>query len=188
MDSDSVIHFIYLGNLLIEKGPLVLLDACRILQGRNVPFYCHLVGAATAEINIQDVESIVKEYGLSDKVSIHGARYGEEKEDLLQQANAMVFPTFYHNECFPLVLLEGMKHSLALISTSEGAIPDIIEHNFTGFLIEKQNSEALAEAMQKLAKEPALATKMGEVGREHYLCKFSEERFIECISDILRKA
>lgn len=188
MESDPMIQFIYLGNLLAEKGPLVLLDACRILQGRNVPFHCHLVGAATAEISIQDVECIVKEYGLSGKVSIHGPRYGEEKENLLQQADAMVFPTFYHNECFPLVLLEGMKHSLALISTSEGAIPDIIEENITGFMVKKQDSESLAGAMQKLAEEPTLAKKMGAAGRERYVRLFSKERFIECISDILRKA
>ena len=188
MDSETMIRFIYLGNLLIEKGPLVLLESCRILQERNIPFHCHLVGAPTAEISLQDMAIKVAQRGLSNVVSIHGARYGEEKEYLLQQADAMVFPTFYCNECFPLVLLEGMKHSLALISTSEGAISDIIEEGVSGFLVEKQNAKALAKAMQKLAEEPSLTRKMGKAGRARYLRMYSEKSFIERLSSILRNA
>lgn len=188
MESDTMIHFIYLGNLLIEKGPLVLLEACRLLHEQGTPFHCHIVGASTAEITLESMMDKVREHKLSNCVTLHGAQYGDEKEKLLQQADVIVFPTFYHNECFPLVLLEGMKHSLVPISTREGAIPDIIEENITGFLVEKQNPEALAETMQKLVKDPVLATKMGEAGRERYLRMFSEKRFIERLSDILRNA
>ena len=37
-----------------------------------------------------------------------------------------LFPTFYHNECFPLVLLEAMEHGLPCISTTEGEYQELL--------------------------------------------------------------
>lgn len=47
-----------------------------------------------------------------------------------------MFPTYYHNECFPLVLLEAMQHGLPCISTNEGAISDIVDDGVTGYIVE----------------------------------------------------
>ncbi|MBR5329970.1 MAG: glycosyltransferase [Akkermansia sp.] len=186
MASETMIRFIYLGNLLIEKGPFVLLEACRILKERNVPFHCDLVGAPTAEITLHAVQALAQEYHLDGFVTIHGAQYGKAKEQLLKQADVMVFPTYYHNECFPLVLLEGMKQGLALISTKEGAIPDIIRDGETGLLIEKQNPESLAQAMEKLATAPDLASRLASAGRQLYEQCYSGVVFINRMLDILK--
>lgn len=186
MGSETMIRFIYLGNLLIEKGPLVLLEACRILKERNVPFHCDLVGAPTAEIALQAVQALAQEYQLGEIVTIHGAQYGKAKEQLLKQADVMVFPTYYRNECFPLVLLEGMKQGLALISTKEGAIPDIIRDGETGLLIEKQNPQSLALAMEKLATTPDLAARLAAAGSQLYEQCYSESVFINRMMDILK--
>ena len=188
MGSETMIRFIYLGNLLIEKGPLILLEACRILKGRNIPFHCDLVGAPTAEITLHAVQALAQEYHLDGFVTIHGAQYGKAKEQLLKQADVMVFPTYYHNECFPLVLLEGMKQGLALVSTKEGAIPDIIRDGETGLLIEKQNPQSLALAMEKLATTPGLAARLAAAGTQLYEQCYSESVFISRMMGILKTA
>ena len=51
----------------------------------------------------------------------------------VKREDVFVFPTFYHNECFPLVLLEAMQHHLPCISTTEGGIPGIIDDKETGY-------------------------------------------------------
>lgn len=184
-----MIHFIYLGNLLIEKGPYELLTACRLLHQRGVDFHCHLVGAPTAEISFKDIEQRIAAHGLQQVVTLHGARYGAEKDKLLQLADAMVFPSYYHNECFPLVLVEGMQHSLALISTTEGAIPDIIpDDNSIGVLVNKQDAAALADAMQRLADDPETTRQMGVAAYKHYLEHYTERAFINRLASILREA
>ena len=188
MGCDTMLHFLYLGNLLVEKGPLLLLDACEILQAKGLPFHCHIVGAPTSEISIEDLQQRLAAKGIYENVTIHGARYGHDKEQLLQKADVMVFPTFYHNECFPLVLLEGMKHMQALISTKEGAIPDIIQHGTTGLLVEQQNTQALADAMHQLIEAPDKAKQMGQAAHARYLSHFTEVSFIECLAGILRNA
>ncbi len=188
MDSDTMIRFIYLGNLLIEKGPLVLLEACRILKERDISFSCDIVGAPTAEITMEYMRAKIQEYGLADCVLLRGAQYGQDKEQLLNQADVMVFPTFYHNECFPLVLLEGMKHSLAIISTAEGAIPDIVADGETGLLTEKQNPVSLAAAMEQLISSPGTISRLASAAHQLYNERFSEAQFISRMLDILRNA
>lgn len=187
MDSDPMIHFIYLGNLLIEKGPLVLLDACQLLHDQGTPFHCHIVGAPTAEITLESMMNKVRDHKLSDCVTLHGAQYGNEKEKLLQQADVMVFPTFYHNECFPLVLLEGMRHSLVPISTREGAIPDIIIDGETGLLIDQQSPVSLASAMAHLINAPDRLQQMATAAHLRYKQHFTKEQFLRHIQHILRE-
>ena len=179
-------EFLFLGNLMMEKGVLVLLDACAELRRREADFVCHFVGAASKDISMAQMEEYVVERQLQNVVRVHGPLYGEDKENMLQQVGALVFPTFYHNECFPFVILEAMKAGLPVISTEEGAIPDMVSEGKNGWLVERCNAEALADAMQKFIAEPALATQMGNCGRELYAEKFTQETFAGNICAILR--
>ena len=49
------------------------------------------------------------------------------REAFLQTADIFVFPTFYFNECFPLVIIEAMMNGLPVISTDEGGIRDEVK-------------------------------------------------------------
>ncbi len=180
-------EFLFLGNLMMEKGVLVLLDACAELQRRGASFVCHFVGAASKDISMAQMEEYVKERQLQNVVRVHGPLYGEEKESMLLQVGALVFPTFYHNECFPFVILEAMKAGLPVISTEEGAIPDMVLEGKTGWLVERCNAGALADVMLKFISEPALASEMGTRGRELYAEKFTRAIFVENVRALLRR-
>lgn len=56
-----------------------------------------------------------------------GYKYGNKIAAFFENADVMVFPTYYNKECFPLVLLEGMMHGLACVSTREAGIPENID-------------------------------------------------------------
>ncbi len=181
-------EFIFLGNLVVEKGVDVLLSACRELQGSSCRFTCHIVGASSEHYSVESCRSAVEAIGLQAHVCVHGPLYGRDKEDMLQRVQAMVFPTFYHNECFPFVILEAMKYGLPVISTEEGAIPDMVIHGENGLLVEKRNSKALAAAMQQLAENPELAAQMGRKGRSLYEAAFTQSAFEQRVCDILNRA
>ena len=106
----------------------------------------------------------------------------------------MVFPTFYHNECFPLVLLEAMQCGVACISTDEAAVSEIIDDGRTGYIVPKEyqgkpSAARLAEAIQKLIVDPERCKLMGNEGRKKYEKEYTlevfEKRFVEIIKEIV---
>ena len=108
-----------------------------------------------------------------------GKKSGKEKEEIYNKADIFILPTFYYNECFPLVLLEAMQHALPCISTNEGGICDIIKDGKSGFVVEKNNPLALANKIRILLEEPSLRKKMGEYGYLLYKKNFTLHSF-EC--------
>jgi glycosyltransferase involved in cell wall biosynthesis len=98
-----------------------------------------------------------------------------------------LFPTFYHNECFPLVLLEAMEHGLPCISTTEGGIPGIVDDGKTGFLVPKHDVAVLADKILLLLNAPVLRSNMGKAGREKFEKEFTlevfEKRMVEILSN-----
>ena len=135
-------HFLYLGNLIPDKGVLVLLEACRLMANEDKSFRCHIVGAGSKELSVEDCRSLVESLNLADLVEVHGPLYGDEKEKMWERCAVFVFPTFYHNECFPLVILEAMQHSLPVIATPVGAIPDMVIDGETGILVSENDVQA----------------------------------------------
>ena len=134
------------------------------------------------EIDRATFEAAVKVRGLEGIARYQGPKYGEEKECYFAEADIFVFPTFYYNECFPLVLLEAMQHRLPLVSSDEGGIPDIIQHGVNGYTVARKEAAPLAEALARLITDPALRTAMGEAGyaryREQYTLEAFERRFV----------
>ena len=104
------VRMVFLSNLLESKGVLDLLDALRFLQQRGSQFVCDIVGAETAEINKERLLEEICKRELGGVVHYKGCIYGEDKSQELKNADLFVFPTYYSNECFPIVLLEAMAH------------------------------------------------------------------------------
>lgn len=182
---DKIPHILFLSNLLISKGVVVLLDALKILKEKGCCFVCDFVGGETVEMDAAMFHNEVAKRGLEEMVVYHGRKYGSDKEAFLNTADIFVFPTFYHNECFPLVLLEAMQHHLPCVSTTEGGIPGIIDDGKTGFLVPKHDAETLAEKIQTLLSDADLRQRMGEAGREKYEKEFTLEVFEKRMAEIL---
>ncbi len=188
--SSLIVKILFLSNLIPSKGVYVLLDACKVLKERGMLFTCDFVGGETKEIDRAAFEMAVKERGLEGIACYQGPKYGEEKQRCFAQTDIFVFPTFYNNECSPLVLMEAMQYRLPLVSTNEGGIPDIVVDGENGFVCERQNVNSLVAALERLIKDSALRTRMGEKGyaryRELYTLEAFEERFVEVVAPLAR--
>ncbi len=184
----EISRLLFLSNLIESKGVFVLLEACRILAEKRIAYICTYVGNE-GDVRGQELLFKVHELGLDDRVEYLGAKYGSEKEQILQTAGIFVFPSYYDYECMPLVIMEAMQHGLPVVSTSEGAIPDLVIDGTTGFLVSKNNPEELAERLEVLIRNPELCKKMGDAGRLRYDKNFSlkefENRIVSILSSIL---
>ncbi|WKN40445.1 glycosyltransferase family 4 protein [Tunicatimonas pelagia] len=178
---------LFLSNMTVEKGAYVLLEACKLLKEKGAIFECHFVGD-WFDISESDFQRKIALYGLDTCVFAHGKKYGEEKEYFLRSANIFALPTYYHNECFPLVLLEAMKYALPIVSTSEGGIADIVVENETGFIVTQQDAAALEEKLEALINAPKLRSTLGVAGRERYERLYTLDSFEKNITRILKTA
>lgn len=183
--SHDKFNFMFLSNMMEEKGVLVLLEACRILKERGIDFACTYVGK-WSDVTEDYFNAKLKEYNLIENVFAVGAKYGADKVEYFQKADCFVFPTFYHGECFPLVLLEAMSFGVPCISTREGGIPDLLDDGVNGLVVEHKNELALADAMSNMLKNPDKAKSMGQKALEKYNKEYTLEKFESNIYHILK--
>ncbi|MBU0965469.1 MAG: glycosyltransferase family 4 protein [Proteobacteria bacterium] len=186
-DKSDVVDILYLSNLVRSKGILVFLDSLCILRERNVAFRANIVGN-DGSINREELNKLIKEFTLEDTVYVPGPKYGVDKYNVLNTSDIFCLPTL--NDAFPLVLLEAMQCGKPVVSTFEGAVPDIVDNGKTGLLVHQQNPEELADALQTLISDEKLRRKMGEEGRKKFKSLYTVERFEEnmcnvfsCITD-----
>lgn len=138
-------HFniLFLSNMDRSKGWIKVLDACRILNNKGFDFECNFVGDWVNHKDKKYFNDFVIENKLGNRVFARGKKTGEDKNEFLKKANALVFPT--EKEAFGKVLLEAYMFAVPVIGNSEGAIPSIIKNKKTGFLLEKNTGEEIAE-------------------------------------------
>ena len=114
-------------------------------------------------------------------------KYGKEKEAAFEQADIFVLPTFYGNECFPLVLLEAMAHKKPIVSTDEGGIPDIVIDGVNGLISERGNRQSLSDCISKLLESEKQRWQMGNNGYKILKEKYTQEIFEKNMISILKE-
>lgn len=96
--------------------------------------------------------------------------YTPEWLKLYHQADVFVMPTY--SEPFGWVFIEAMAAGLPIIATAINAIPEMVRHEETGFLIQPGDRSALAEHLRTLMNSPQLSANMG-----HKACQIAEQKF-----------
>jgi glycosyltransferase involved in cell wall biosynthesis len=178
-------RLLFLSNMFISKGVFLLLESCKILADRNIKFECHFVGKWTAEISSKEFDDKCKENKLTEFIFSHGEKQGHEKDLYFSESDIFVFPTF--NECFGLVILEAMKWGLPVVSTEEGAIPEIVDDGITGFVTAKSNPKLIADKIEIILKNDTLKKTMGQNGRDRFVRLYTLDKFEHNFVDTLNK-
>lgn len=87
-------------------------------------------------------------------------------------------------EAFGLVLAEAMFARLPVVATRVGGIPDVVADGETALLVSPGQPEALAEAIIRLARDPAERATMGEAGLARARAKFGADRYAQTIDKL----
>jgi glycosyltransferase involved in cell wall biosynthesis len=162
------LRILFVGILRESKGVMILIEACGYLLRRGVNCQVELMGQWQSEVFADRVRSRVRELGLEDRVSILGEKLGDDKYVVYRRADVVCFPTFYNCETFGNVLIEAMACGLPVVSTLWRGIPSIVDDGETGFLVEPQNSEAVADRLALLAGDAELRWRTGSAGRAKF--------------------
>ena len=181
---NETVQLLFLSNLLESKGVYVLLDALSILKNKEMKFTCNFVGGI-GDINEDDFNNKVNSLQLHDCVNYLGKKFDEEKIAIFNSSDIFVHPSY--SDCFPLVLLEASQFKLPMVSTLEGAIPEIINDGINGFLVPKRDADALADKLDLLIKDESLRAKLGNAAYEKYLNQYTLSKFENRLTHILNQ-
>lgn len=188
--NNPVPQILYLSNFIETKGILVFIEALSIIQQTGQVFNARLVGGP-ADVTMEILENKIRDKHLSSFIEVVGPLYNAKKYEEYERADLFVFPTFYDNEAFPLVLLEALQYHLPVISTFEGGIPDMILNNENGMLVEGRNPEMLASKMSGLIDNPVLRKEMGEKAyirfSNNYTLEHFERNIIRTFNEVINK-
>ena len=167
-------NLLFLSNLFYSKGIVNFLDALEILNNKGLSFSAIIAGNE-GNLSKTELMKIISAKKLQQKVNYIGPVYDDAKDKIMGESDIFVHPTF--DDAFPLVLLEAMRSKLAIVSTYEGAIPDIVDDGVTGFLVKKNNATELADKIEVLLKDIQLREKMENAGYNKYLQKYTLQTF-----------
>ena len=129
-------------------------------------------------------ENIAKDLNINSYISFHGD--SNNVLALLQQSRIFILPS--RAEGHSNALLEAMACGLPVIATKVGGNLDVLNNNENGILVEKENPEQLANAINRVLNDNKLAEQLGENAIKTVVRKYSMEstvsRYIELYSEL----
>jgi len=176
------IHLLYTGRMDPAKGLVDMVKALSLLVHEGEDVVLDFVGWPEKNSNILDqINSTARQEGVEDRIFYHGYKsVGPELFAYYKMADIYLIAS-QASEGFPRTIWEAMAHSLPVVATRVGSIPDFIEG--AAELVEPRDPTALAHSIQKLildselrkkymarafeiAKENTLETQVGKMSRE----------------------
>lgn len=173
-NKNDMINLLYLSHIQESKGIFILLEALSKIS-KSLNILLHIVGEANPCKIMKRVENAITKYKLETRIVLHGQLSGERKYKILSKSDILIHPTL--NDAFPLDILEAMQFQLPVISTFEGAIPEIVDDGKTGFLVEKGDVKDLSRKIELLIKDKELRKQMGQNGRKKFLERYTLDMF-----------
>jgi glycosyltransferase involved in cell wall biosynthesis len=187
VDKSPIFTFVYLSNLVRAKGADTLIRATALVNKKYAGlFEVKIIGKTSNAAYLQELHDLITE-DLAKTIKIVGPKYDLEKILELKKSNVFVLPT--KNDCFPLSILEAMAAGLAVISTDEGAITDIIDHGETGDVIPDSSPISLAAAMVKHIENRQYNENCATAAHKKFLLNYTqlifEQRFVASLNNII---
>lgn len=156
------VRLLYVGYLKHMKGLEHIIDAVARLRGDGRNVELHLVGAGPEEGALR---ARAAERQIAAWVHFHGyVVMGPDLRRHYDEADLFVFAS--QSEGSPRVVLEAMAHSLPVISTPVGSVPELIEDGKRGLLVPFADADALAAAVVRMMDDPALRASCGRAAHE----------------------
>jgi glycosyltransferase involved in cell wall biosynthesis len=170
----------WFGRMTAVKRTDDLLTTLAALRERGVDALLLLVGDGDDR---ERLEERAHELGLARDCLFLG--YQEDVAAWYAVCDAIVLTSA--SEGTPVTIIEALAAARAVVATDVGGVPDVVDDGETGFLVPAGDTEALAERLELLAREPARRAEMGRLGRERVLRRYAVERLVDDVDVLYRE-
>ncbi len=171
-------QILFVGNLSERKGVGDLLQALSLPGWDRAHTRVILAGGG----DVAGYRHQAQALGLGDWVEWTGWVEREQVAQLMASADILVLPSY--DEGLPLVILEAMAQSVAVVCTPVGEIPELIQDGLHALFVAPGDAPALARQLQRLLHDEPLRLQLAQAGQHLHSQEFSMTRFESRIAQL----
>jgi glycosyltransferase involved in cell wall biosynthesis len=172
-------------RLVDKKGHEDILRALALLRERGLDPEYDIYGEGGEK---EKLARLAQELGLT-RVRFHGLVAQDEVVTACRAGGVFVLASRRSpngdQDGIPNSLAEAMSAGLPVVATRLSGIPELVDET-CGLLVEERDPEGLANALEKVLRDPGLARRLGRAGREKVRVSFDADRCVQACADLLR--
>lgn len=195
---DEIFSILYLSNLIESKGYLDVVKAAILMKEKNILPKFHFHFAGDFMLNSSQDKSYTKvtearqlffnlleENDLSNYITYHGVVQGDKKNNLLQNADVFLLPTYYNVEAQPLTIIEALAYGCAIFATNYRGIPEMLIDGYNGKFVESNSPYSIATNLMDVNRENIQEYSKNSI---HLFDKsFTKENHIHNMINVIKK-
>lgn len=176
---DDAVQFLSVGRAVEKKGLDTVLKALARMPDDLHWHWTHIAGGP----DLPKLKTLASDLGLGSRVSFLGSQAQARVLEAYRSSDLFVLPCRIASDGdrdgLPNVIVEAQSQSLPVLSTPVSGVPELIEDGVNGTLVPPDDDQALARAMERLARDPALRETMGAAGNQKVRRHFDAAQEIE---------
>jgi glycosyltransferase involved in cell wall biosynthesis len=174
-------HLLCLGRLVSAKGFDTALTALAMLAGRFPELRLTIAGDGPER---PELEAQAAALGLDGRVTFAGWVDPDRVPELLRAAGVVVMPS--RREGLPVAAVEAAAMARPIVASRVGGLPELIEHECSGLLVEPEDPRGVADAVAYLLEHPAEAARLGRAARARVRETLSLDRCADAVDELYR--
>jgi glycosyltransferase involved in cell wall biosynthesis len=173
-------YALFVGRLMENKGPRILLNAWQMLHG---DYPLHIAGDGPDR---EALETEARQSKLSG-VSFLGRIPRDAVIEAIKGARFVIVPSTLHEQ-FPMCIVESFACGTPVLCSKLGGLAEIVEDHVTGLHFKPGDAGDLARTMEWAWSHPSELERMGHAARAEYEAKYTAEKNYLHLMDIYEQA
>ncbi len=161
------LRILSVGRLEWKKGYAFSVQAIQILKLKGIHCEYRVIGEGRY---VESIAFLRGHFGLEDNIKLMGALPPAQVKEQMMWADVFLHSSV--SEGFGNAVMEAQAMKLPVVCSDADGLGENVLDNVTGFVVPRRNSQALADKLLVLSKDPALRQQMGDAGRQRVQTHF----------------
>lgn len=179
--TEGPVRVLNVAALSVRKGHRDLLAAHAALRARGHDVFLTIVGDGPERAGL---EAEAVRLGIDGSVAFAGALSHEAVRAHYAEADIFCLPSYA--EGVPTVLIEAMACEVPVVATHINGTPELVQDGEAGLLVPPARPDALADALERLVRDPLLREAFGAAGRRRVLERFELHGAARAVREVFR--
>ena len=187
---DGVLRVLGVGRLVRKKGFDVLVDALALLDRRGIR-WCASIAGEDGDAG-DDLRRRIADRSLANRIGLTGPLSQAALYDEYRRADVVCLPCRVDEDGdrdgIPNVLIEAMACGVPVVTTAVSGIPEIVDDGVTGLVVPVNDPASTADAIERLARDPALARRISAKAETQVRERFDGDRLAADLARLFTEA